>query len=476
LFLGDLVGYEAVVRAGKAGAPRRGAPRRGAPAGRVHPRPRGAHELTNTRARWPGPRLTPTSDSTDHDWYYCAPRIVALMTIALAEAAADHARVVASAADPPTLACLPGPTGPRKPAHSMRTMLDLGERFPEVRKIAVLRANAIGDLIFALPALDALRAAYPRAELVLLGQAWHARFWRGRPGPVDRVVVVPPSRGVNGGEAQAEDPAELERFFAAMQAERFDLAVQLHGGGRHSNPFVRRLGARFTIGLRAPDAEPLDRWLPYVYFQPEYVRYLEVVALAGAAPVRLEPRVEVTDVDRAEAAEVVPSTDRPLVLLHPGAGDPRRRWPVEGFIAVADALTAAGARVGVIGTGGEQPLVTRIVAGMRDGGLDLCDRLSLGGLAGLMQRARVVVSNDSGPLHLAFAVGAATVGIFWCFNVFTSSPLTRARHRPFTSWQTCCPVCGASCVDGRCDHAHTLVAAVPVAAVRDAALELLAAT
>lgn len=111
---------------------------------------------------------------------------------------------------------------------------------------------------------------------------------------------------------------------------------------------------------------------------------------------------------------------------------------------------------------------------MRGDGVDLCDRLSLGGLAALMERAGVVVSNDSGPLHLAFAVGARTVGVYWCFNLFTSSPLTRVRHRPFTSWEVNCPVCGASCVAGTCGHARSLVSSVPVAAVRDAALELLA--
>lgn len=59
-------------------------------------------------------------------------------------------------------------------------------RFEGVRKIAVLRANALGDYVFSLPALDALRAAYPQAEIVLLGQPWHARFLAGRPGPLDR--------------------------------------------------------------------------------------------------------------------------------------------------------------------------------------------------------------------------------------------------------------------------------------------------
>jgi ADP-heptose:LPS heptosyltransferase len=353
-------------------------------------------------------------------------------------------------------------------------MLCITEPIPEVRKIAVLRANALGDLIFVLPALEALRQAYPQAELVLLGQAWHARFLRDRPGPVDRVVVVPPSRGVNGSETHEDDPVELNQFFAMMREERFDLALQLHGGGRYSNPFVRRLGARFTVGLKTPEAEPLDRWLPYVYFQPELVRYLEVVALVGARPADLDPRLVVTDVDRVEAEAAVPRTVHPLALLHPGAGDPRRRWPAESFVAVADALDAAGARVGVLGSGDERRIADFILSTMRGEGFDLCDRLSIGGLAALMERASVVVSNDSGPLHLAFAVGARTVGVYWCFNVFTSSPLTRVRHRPFTSWEVNCPACGASCVTGTCAHRQSLVSSVPVAAVRDAALELLA--
>ena len=65
---------------------------------------------------------------------------------------------------------------------------------PDVHKIAVLRVNALGDFIVALPAIEALRAAYPEAEIVLLAGAWHAAFLRGRPGPVYPVVVLPPSR------------------------------------------------------------------------------------------------------------------------------------------------------------------------------------------------------------------------------------------------------------------------------------------
>src|SRR5690348_10416996 len=101
---------------------------------------------------------------------------------------------------------------------------------PEVRKIAVLRANALGDFIVTLPALEALRAAYPGAEIVLLAKPWHAALLEGRPGPVDRVVIVPPAHGVGIGPDEHEDPESLDAFFEAMEGERFDLALQLYGG------------------------------------------------------------------------------------------------------------------------------------------------------------------------------------------------------------------------------------------------------
>lgn len=355
-------------------------------------------------------------------------------------------------------------------------MLSHGARLPAVRKIAVLRANGIGDFIFALPALEALRAAYPHTEITLLGQAWHAGLLNGRPGPVDRVIVTPPSRGVNEGPdgPPVEDPAELERFFAAMRRERFDLALQLHGGGRYSNPFVLRLGARLTAGTRTPDAAQLDRWIPYVYFQNETLRWLEVVALVGAPPVGLEPRLWLTEADHAEVRAALPEDGSMLVALHPGAGAAMRRWPVERFAQLGDALAAQGATVVVTGArADEQPLVAGVVAAMRYPAHNLWGRLSLGGLAALFACSHVVISNDSGPLHLAITVGAPTVGIYWGPNVINAAPATRARHRPVIGWRLSCPHCGRHRLHAACDHDVSFVAEVPVAEVLAAARELL---
>jgi ADP-heptose:LPS heptosyltransferase len=357
----------------------------------------------------------------------------------------------------------------------LRLERDHVELVKDVRKLAVLRANAIGDYLVSLPALEALRAAYPQAELVLLGAGWHAGFLAGRPGPVDRCVAVPPTVGVRDDQPPAP-PATVDRFFARMRTERFDLAVQLQGGGRHSNPFVRRLGARVTAGSQAPNAPPLDRTVPYTGHQHEIHRFLEVVGLVGATPVTLEPRLQVTAADRAEAAAVLAEDDRPLVVLHPGANDPRRRWPVERLAVVGSELARKGARLAVVGTAADQPLADRLLATLDGDAADLTGRLGLGGLAGLLVQATLLVGNDSGPRHLAAAVGTATVAVHWCVSLGSYGPLYRARHRAPTAWRLHCPVCGANGLQHDCRSSHhaSFVADVTLDEVLAEALDLLA--
>lgn len=345
----------------------------------------------------------------------------------------------------------------------------------DVHKIAVLRAGGLGDFIFTLPALGALRETYPEAEITLLGGPLQTGLLEGRTEPVQHAITVPPSTGVNGPDTGVEeDEGALQSFFIRMKEERFDLALQMHGGGGYSNPFVSKLQARVTAGTRTPEAPPLDRTIPYVYHQSEVLRHLEVTSLVGARTADLEPRLPVMHGDLAEAGRVVPNTDRPLVALHPGAGDPRRQWPPGKFAAVGDFLAEAGARVVIVGVEEDRALVSGIAATMSHEAIDLCGRLSLAGLAGVLSRCAVVVSNDSGPLHLAGAVGAATVGLYWGPNLINAGPPTRARHRPALSWRSHCPVCGATLFDNDCGHAVSVIADISTEEVAEYALELLA--
>lgn len=81
---------------------------------------------------------------------------------------------------------------------------------------------------------------------------------------MDRVIVVPQHISQDRNPLTEGEEHEREEFFAAMLTERFDLALQMHGGGANSNPFVLRLGARTTAGMKTGEAPALDRWMPYI--------------------------------------------------------------------------------------------------------------------------------------------------------------------------------------------------------------------
>jgi ADP-heptose:LPS heptosyltransferase len=344
---------------------------------------------------------------------------------------------------------------------------------PDVRRIAVLRANGLGDYVVAEPALAALREAYPAAEIVLLGAAHHAALLAGRPAPVDRVVVVPPVAGVRVASAEPDAPeAVVEAWAAERRAERYDLAVQLHGGGGNSNRLLARLGARVTVGAAAPGAPKPDRWVPYTPFQHDTVRWLEVVAAAGARGGRLQPRLAVTEEDLRASIAVVPDDPRPLVVVHPGATDPRRCYPEDRLGRVAAALTARGARVVVVAGESEAARAAEVVRGHGGDVETVVGGLPLPGLVGLLARAALVLANDSGPRHVAAAVGTPTVAVFTYANLADVAPLPRAWHRVLVSWHGGCRVCGRRVLEGWCGHGASATHDVPEAAVREAALDL----
>lgn len=347
------------------------------------------------------------------------------------------------------------------------------EKFPDVSRIAVLRGGGLGDLLFALPAISALAAAYPGARITLLGTPVHEELLGNTLSPVSEVRVLPITEGIRPGTA---DPGATEEFFLSLEPTEFDLALQLHGGGRFSNPFLLRLGARHTVGSRTEDAEPLERNLPYTYHQHEPLRGLEVAGLAGAPPVWLEARLRPLErhiflIDELLRSNVH-SQDGPVVVIHPGATDPRRRWPAERFGEVAAACATDGCRVLVVGTAEERQLAGDVVAAAgSDAVASVAGELGLGALAALLDRCNVLVGNDSGPRHLAQALGTPTVGLFWVGNLINAGPLGRSLHRIHLSWATHCPECGADITQvgwtaARCVHDSSLLEGIKAADVR----------
>ncbi|MCW2654116.1 MAG: putative glycosyl transferase [Mycobacterium sp.] len=357
------------------------------------------------------------------------------------------------------------------------------QRWPDVNRIAVLRGGGLGDVLSAVPAMDALAAAYPKAEIVLLTPPGYRDLMIDRPSPVNHVVPLPPARGVYEPDERFGDATSGDTFYDEMRSRPVDLGVQVHGGGRWSNPFLLSLRPRWTVGTRTPDAEPLTRWVPYRFYQQEAMRWLEVVGLAGATPVTLEPRIAATDTDLARAQRALPWSEATFVVIHPGARDPRRRWPAENFASIVATCVDEGLRAVVVGTPAEQSVMEDVAQRARAAvsapaaeAVVVLAGLDLSSLCGVLARADLLIGNDSGVRHLARAVGTPTVGIFWIGNAFTAGPLGRSRDRVLMSWTTRCPVCDRDCTRldvPRCEHDVSFVADVTPAEVMDEVSDLL---
>jgi ADP-heptose:LPS heptosyltransferase len=349
----------------------------------------------------------------------------------------------------------------------------IGEHMADVSRIAVLRPNAVGDFVFALPALHALQRAYPQAEITYIGKPWHAEFLEERPAPIHRVEVMPPCPGIGLPPDQQVDEHVLEKFIETMRDNRFDIAIQLYGGGLYSNPFIKRFNARLAIGLKAHNAPPLDRWIAFGPCQNRRLQLLEVAALVGADAVSMQRELQVTSKDRQQAALAIPSDqEASLVLIQPAASDSRRCWPPQYFAAVADVLAQEGALIAINGTEQEMPIVQQVIEHMRYPAINLGPDLPLSGLCGLLERATLLVSNDTGPLHLALAIGTPCVGIYWLTNLIEAFPLRQHAHRAALATRVNCPLCGLPNLTQRCGHDVSFVADVSVEEVTKMAMEL----
>jgi ADP-heptose:LPS heptosyltransferase len=299
------------------------------------------------------------------------------------------------------------------------------------RKVAVLRALQLGDLLVAVPALRALRAALPAAEITLIGLPWARGFVERFSRYLDDFVELP---GWPGLPERILDVARIPAFLADMQARQFDLVLQMHGAGSLSNPLAALLGGRVTAGYFRPGelCPAADWYLPYPSEEPEIRRHLRLMRFLGVEPRGEDLEYPLSEQDRQELRRL-PETQRlqrgGYAVVHAGARALSRRWPPERFAAVADALVARGLRIVLTGTKAEAEVVRAVGAAMRAPHVNLAGKTSLGALGALVQRARLVVSNDTGVMHVADALRVPSVILFGGPEPHIWGPFDRQRHR-----------------------------------------------
>jgi lipopolysaccharide heptosyltransferase II len=284
----------------------------------------------------------------------------------------------------------------------------------DARRICLIKPSALGDVVQTLPLLGMLRQRFPAATISWVIRRDLADLLTGHP---DLTEVIPYHR--DGGWR------EWRHLLAVLRQRRFDLVFDLQGLLRTA-VMTFATGARFRVGLdtaREGSSLACNCIVPNSGRDvPAHTRYGRVAMELGIPCPTIEAVISTEPRDEAWLTAQVCKLPRPLMAVHTGAGWETKRWPVEKFAEVAKRFEGS---VVAVGAESEQLAAARIVDTVHGCGraaLNLAGRTTLKQLAALLRAADVMVSNDSGPMHLAAAVGTPVVGIFTCTSPILSGP------------------------------------------------------
>jgi ADP-heptose:LPS heptosyltransferase len=351
------------------------------------------------------------------------------------------------------------------------------DRPPAAERILILRLGAVGDVVRTLPAASGLRAAYPEARLAWLVEAASASLLQGQPW-LDEVIVFP--RG-----ALREDLAGLRavrlarrllQFVRELRSRDFDLVVDFHSILK-SGILARSSGAPIRVGY----ARPFGRELSWLFanrrarLQPArasrfernaaMLQFLRIGAKPLERPLCIAGQVGARTAGKLDAS-------RPFVVIHPGTSPStaHKRYAPRALAAVARDLARSPGVESLVthGPARDDRAAADAVVAHANGAARLAPTTgSLAELAALLERGRLCIGPDSGPLHLASLVGTPVVQILGPTDPVENAPYPQTPSRTVRVGVACSP-CRRGCSAAPC------MRVVPPAAVVRAARELLA--
>ncbi len=227
---------------------------------------------------------------------------------------------------------------------------------------------------------------------------------------LDRFLPFPGAPGI---AEQLFDARKFTAFLQAVQGEQFDLVIQMHGSGVFSNPIALLFGGKVTAGfVRAGDSPGrLDGALPYPVGLHEVKKNLALATFLGAPARGEDLDYPIEAADHLEARRLLKTCRAPLIGVHAAAEAKTKRWEPSRFAAAASRLAAGtGGTVVLLGAGREEDSSLR--AKLAAPFVDLRGRTSLGSLGGVIARLTVLLTNDSGPAHIAYALRVPSVTVF----------------------------------------------------------------
>jgi heptosyltransferase-2 len=302
-----------------------------------------------------------------------------------------------------------------------------------IERILIRGTNWIGDAVMSTAAMQRLRSSFPGAYIALLATPRTAGLFEGSPF-VDEVIEY---------RRKEEGSRAFFRTARLLRAQRFDLAVLFQNAFEAA--LLAWLGrAPLRIGF---DEQGRGALLTHrLHRGPQHRNrhqihdYLEIVAECERLclgedfkpqVVNPLPLLIASHAQRSAAARLFQNSDiksisRPLIALNAGATNSRAKcWPAERYAALADQLiNTLDARVVLIGAPGERRSAERVIEQMQNcGAINLAGKTSMVELAGLLDTCNLLVSNDTGPAHIAAALGRPTLSIFGPTNEFETAPM-----------------------------------------------------
>jgi len=279
-----------------------------------------------------------------------------------------------------------------------------------MRRILIVRTDRIGDVVLSTPVIKAVRDAYPDGFIGMMVSSCARDIVDGNP-YLDEVIVFDKKRfgGIFG----------AFRFSAILRNKNFDTALILHPVKR-VHIILWLAGIKKRVGLDKKWAFLLTDKLPHTkqLGQKHEIDYnLEIAAAIGAdtgqknmlVPVKPNNRLRVENILKENGL----NDKGGFVVMHPGASCPSKRWPAKRFAAAADTITERfNKKVIVVAGANDKRFAREMSDAMENEALDLSGDLSVGELSALLEKAGLLISNDSGPVHMAVALGVPVVAIF----------------------------------------------------------------
>lgn len=278
---------------------------------------------------------------------------------------------------------------------------------PAPKSVLVLRFSSAGDIVLTWPAMEALRKAWPDTKILYAVNEGFADLVRPNPN-IDEVVVLRKGERSWG-------------FAKRLRALKADVVLDIHG----------KMGTR-ALRLLVPTPRKHVAWNKRPWIDNVTVRMLRLKTYRSAMPISDKYHKAVEDLvgrelprgnlthhlapeDRARAVEAMRAAgldpEKPVVGMSPGAKWETKRWPAERFTELARRAKAAGYQVLITGSNSEAHLGKQIVDAV-PGVADLCGKISLGTLGGVIARCQAFIANDSGPMHMARALNVPTLTFF----------------------------------------------------------------